>query len=116
VSELGDSLLRRRRRAAPLVPPLDRRFRLRAWAWGPGAPATPRRPRFALTDFALHIVQQGSDRQPCFSSEADYLVYLQALHAFGSRIEAIASRATRGGRPGPRGLHTHGVAGAITAL
>ena len=76
----------------------------------------PRRPRFALAGFPLHIVQRGNDRQPCLSGKADCRDYLQALHAFGARIEAIASRATRGGRPGPRGLRTHGVAGAITAL
>ncbi len=41
----------------------------------------PRRPRFALTDFPLHVVQRGNDRQPCFFAEADYRVYLQALAA-----------------------------------
>ena len=52
----------------------------------------PRRPRFALTDFPLHIVQRGNDRQPCFFGEADYRTYLQALEDasahYGVRVHA----------------------------
>ena len=52
----------------------------------------PRRPRFALTDFPLHIVQRGNDRQPCFFGDADYRTYLQALEDasahYGVRIHA----------------------------
>ena len=52
----------------------------------------PRRPRFALTDFPLHIVQRGNDRQPCFFGEPDYRTYLQALGDasahYGVRIHA----------------------------
>ena len=52
----------------------------------------PRRPRFALTDFPLHIVQRGNDRQPCFFGEADHRVYLRALRDasthYGVRIHA----------------------------
>jgi len=51
-----------------------------------------RRPRFSLTDFPLHIVQRGNDRQPCFFREADYLTYLGALGDasahYGVRIHA----------------------------
>ena len=39
----------------------------------------PRRPRFALTDIPLHVVQRGNDRRPCFFRERDYRVYLKTL-------------------------------------
>ncbi len=52
----------------------------------------PRRPRFALTDFPLHIVYRGNDRQTCIFGEADYRTYLQALGDasahYGVRIHA----------------------------
>jgi len=39
----------------------------------------PRRPRFALTDLPLHVVQRGNDRRPCFFRECDFQVYLKTL-------------------------------------
>ena len=52
-----------------------------------------RQPRLVFPDTALHIVQRGHDRRPCFRDETDYLVYLSnvrdlartigfALHAY----------------------------------
>ena len=38
-----------------------------------------RRPRFALTDFPLHVVQRGNDRRPCFFDERDFRFYLETL-------------------------------------
>lgn len=52
----------------------------------------PRRPRFALTDYPLHVVQRGNDRQPCYFGEADYRTYLHALRDasahYGVRVHA----------------------------
>jgi putative transposase len=48
-----------------------------------------RRPRFALTDFPLHIVQRGNDRQPCFFDDRDYRVYLYALGAAASHYGVL---------------------------
>lgn len=39
----------------------------------------PRRPRFAVTGWPLHVVQRGNDRGACFFADADYRVYLKAL-------------------------------------
>ncbi len=39
----------------------------------------PRRPRFAVTDFPLHVVQRGNDRGACFFDDIDYVLYLRAL-------------------------------------
>jgi putative transposase len=38
-----------------------------------------RRPRILLPGVPLHIVQRGHDRQPCFLTESDHLVYLEWL-------------------------------------
>jgi putative transposase len=38
-----------------------------------------RRLRFLLTDFPIHVVQRGNDRQQCFFEERDFRVYLRAL-------------------------------------
>lgn len=38
-----------------------------------------RRPRFPLTDYPIHVVQRGNDRQRCFFDERDFRVYLKAL-------------------------------------
>ncbi|CAG1006709.1 hypothetical protein BURK1_03323 [Burkholderiales bacterium] len=52
----------------------------------------PRRPRFPLTGYPLHIVQRGNDRQPCFFCEADFRTYLEALGDaathYGVRVHA----------------------------
>jgi putative transposase len=39
----------------------------------------PRRPRFPVTNYPLHVVQRGNDRRPCFFAEADFRTYLDAL-------------------------------------
>lgn len=39
----------------------------------------PRRARLVLPGVPLHIVQRGHNRQPCFHSFSDYLVYLDKL-------------------------------------
>jgi len=39
----------------------------------------PRRPRYQLTDFPLHVVQRGNDRRACFFEERDFRFYLQLL-------------------------------------
>jgi REP element-mobilizing transposase RayT len=36
----------------------------------------PRQPRFVLPDLAVHIVQRGHNRAPCFVSPRDYELYL----------------------------------------
>lgn len=41
----------------------------------------PRRPRLVATDVPLHIIQRGNNRQNCFFSASDYLVYLDMLKA-----------------------------------
>ena len=42
-------------------------------------PAMPRRPRYQLTDFPLHVVQRGNGRRACFFDECDFRLYLQLL-------------------------------------
>lgn len=46
----------------------------------------PRRPRLILPRTPLHLIQRGNNRQPCFHSDSDYLVYLEWLreHADGT--------------------------------
>jgi putative transposase len=39
----------------------------------------PRRPRFPLTGYPLHVVQRGNDRKRCFFGHADFRFYLDAL-------------------------------------
>ena len=38
-----------------------------------------RPPRFDVPGVALHIVQRGNDRLPCFARDLDYVRYLQDL-------------------------------------
>lgn len=38
-----------------------------------------RRPRFAITDLPLHVVQRGTGRGRCFFRDRDYRVYLRTL-------------------------------------
>jgi len=40
----------------------------------------PRQARLVLPNIALHVVQRGHDRKPCFRHDTDYLVYLTTLH------------------------------------
>lgn len=52
----------------------------------------PRRPRLLLPGVPLHIIQRGHNRQPCFFSDSDYLVYLEWLgkHACAVRCSIHA--------------------------
>jgi len=45
----------------------------------------PRLRRLAVPDVALHVVQRGNDRQPCFNAEGDYLVYLACLRELSGK-------------------------------
>ena len=45
----------------------------------------PRGPGLVLPDVALHLVQRGINRQPCFFSEGDYAGYLGLLGFFAKR-------------------------------
>jgi putative transposase len=49
----------------------------------------PRRPRFAITDVPLHVVQRGNARRPCFFSEADYRVYLKLLTELSCKHDVL---------------------------
>lgn len=46
----------------------------------------PRRARLLLPGVPLHIVQRGHNRQPCFHSRSDYLVYLDKLGMHASTV------------------------------
>src|SRR3954467_2792084 len=52
----------------------------------------PRRTRPVLAGVPLHIIQRGNNRQRCFLTDVDYLVYLDMLRmaasASGCRIPA----------------------------
>ncbi|QBE64862.1 transposase [Pseudoduganella lutea] len=45
-----------------------------------------RRPRLLLPGIPLHIIQRGHNRQPCFLSESDFLVYLEWLGSHASTV------------------------------
>jgi putative transposase len=45
----------------------------------------PRRPRLALPNVPLHIIQRGNNRQACFFAEEDYRVYLDWLRQFAEK-------------------------------
>jgi putative transposase len=69
----------------------------------------PRRPRLVVADVPLHIIQRGNNRNNCFFSNSDYLVYLDLLrrsaaaascrvHAYvlmSNHIHILASPATQ---------------------
>jgi putative transposase len=52
----------------------------------------PRRPRVLLSEYPLHIVQRGINREPCFFTEEDYHCYLhwleESARACGCAIHA----------------------------
>ena len=45
----------------------------------------PRQTRLVLPGVALHIIQRGNNRQACFRSESDYLLYLLHLRELATR-------------------------------
>lgn len=42
----------------------------------------PRRPRVALPGVPLHLIQRGNNRQACFYTDEDYLLYLKWLEEY----------------------------------
>ena len=47
----------------------------------------PRSLRLVLSGVALHVIQRGNNRAPCFASDTDYLVYLAQLAKLSERYE-----------------------------
>ena len=45
----------------------------------------PRRPRIVLPGTPLHLIQRGNNRQACFYSESDYLIYLEWLEEYSKK-------------------------------
>lgn len=45
----------------------------------------PRRPRLALPNVPLHIIQRGNNRQACFYADEDYRVYLDWLREYAGK-------------------------------
>lgn len=45
----------------------------------------PRRPRLALPNVPLHIIQRGNNRQVCFYAEEDYRFYLDWLREYADK-------------------------------
>jgi putative transposase len=46
----------------------------------------PRRARAVLPGFALHVVQRGINRNPCFLNDGDFAAYLKLLSEFSTRF------------------------------
>jgi putative transposase len=49
----------------------------------------PRQPRLVLPGVALHIIQRGNNRGPCFVDESDYRLYLLHLRELASKFECV---------------------------
>ena len=49
----------------------------------------PRIARVVVPEMALHIVQRGHDRAPCFFDQADYAAYLVALGTYAARFSCV---------------------------
>ena len=47
----------------------------------------PGRPRIVLPGTPLHLIQRGNNRQACFYTEEDYLLYLDWLKEFAEKCE-----------------------------
>lgn len=47
----------------------------------------PRRPRLALPNVPLHIIQRGNNRQACFYAEEDYRIYLDWLREYADKTD-----------------------------
>lgn len=54
-----------------------------------------RLPRIVIPDQALHIIQRGNNRQPCFFADDDYHCYLNSLKdaaiRCGARVHALCA-------------------------
>lgn len=49
----------------------------------------PRRPRLVVRDVPLHIIQRGNNKQNCFFTDSDYLVYLDLLRRGANSAECM---------------------------
>ncbi len=49
----------------------------------------PRRPRIVLPGTPLHLIQRGNNRQACFFSDSDYLVYLEWLEEYAKKHSCL---------------------------
>jgi putative addiction module killer protein len=47
----------------------------------------PRKPRFNLLGMPQHVIQRGSNREPCFYAEEDYRRYLCDLHESAKKFD-----------------------------
>jgi putative transposase len=47
----------------------------------------PRRPRLALPNIPLHIIQRGNNRQACFFANEDYRIYLESLRESAAKTD-----------------------------
>ncbi|PKO34184.1 MAG: transposase [Betaproteobacteria bacterium HGW-Betaproteobacteria-7] len=45
----------------------------------------PRRPRLALANVPLHLIQRGNNRQACFFADEDFLRYLEWLEEYAAK-------------------------------
>ena len=45
----------------------------------------PRQPRLVVPGIAVHVIQRGNDRNPCFREPTDYMVYLVTLRNLAVR-------------------------------
>ena len=44
-----------------------------------------RRPRLNLPNIPQHVIQRGNNRQACFFTEQDYVVYLDKLNEYAKK-------------------------------
>lgn len=49
----------------------------------------PRRPRLVVPQVPLHIIQRGNNRQKCFFTDSDYMVYLDLLLRGASKANCL---------------------------
>lgn len=47
----------------------------------------PRRPRLALANVPLHLIQRGNNRQACFFADEDYRIYLDWLTEYAGKTD-----------------------------
>ncbi len=49
----------------------------------------PRRARLAVPNIPFHIIQRGNNRQACFYSDDDYLVYFDWLLEYSQKTDCL---------------------------
>jgi putative transposase len=47
----------------------------------------PRQPRLVLPGIAVHVIQRGNDRNPCFKGASDHMAYLAHLRELADKLE-----------------------------